>query len=236
MSDTINLYEKKIHSQNGEDGIIEELFSRIGTTNKFFVEFGVQDGLECNSAYLSLFKNWSGLMIEGNAANYEKLRANFFAYPAVKTAHQFITRDNIVSIFRSMHVPVTFDLLSIDIDGNDYWVWEALSEYKPRVVVIEYNASFPPPKKMVVQYNPNFAWDGTSYYGASLTSLSELGKKLGYSLIGTDARGVNSFFIRSDLIAASRFPALSPEQAYHAPSYGPYKGGHPWRDGPYLEI
>ncbi|MED0678622.1 hypothetical protein ACKE5C_18645 [Aneurinibacillus thermoaerophilus] len=236
MREQLHSYEKKIMSQNGEDGIIEELFSRIGTTNQFFVEFGVQDGLECNSAYLALFKNWSGLMIEGNLNHYKNLYSNFANRATVKIVHQFITKENIVSIFKRMHVPIEFDLLSIDIDGNDYWVWRALSEYNPRIVVIEYNASFPPPQKMVIKYNPNFMWDGTSYYGASLTSLSELGKELGYSLIGTDSRGVNAFFIRNDLVNASRFKELTPEQAYHPPAYGPYNGGHPWRDGPYLEI
>ncbi|KON86177.1 hypothetical protein AF332_04620 [Sporosarcina globispora] len=237
MRDSINSYEKKVRSQNGEDGIIEELFFRIGTTNKYFVEFGVQDGSECNTAYLSLFNNWSGLMIEGNKKNYKRLKANFSNHKFVKTVHQFVTKDNISSIFKHNYVPAEFDLLSIDIDGNDYWVWNALLEYKPRIVVIEYNASYPPPQKMVIPYNPNFVWDGTSYYGASLTSLSELAKKLGYALLGTDLRGVNAFFIRKDLVALSGFQELTPEQGYHLPSYnnGPL-GGHPWRDGPILEI
>ncbi|MDF2082841.1 hypothetical protein [Bacillus pseudomycoides] len=236
MKDNINIYEKKLISQNGEDGIIEELFHRIGTVNKFFVEFGVQDGLECNSASLSLYNNWSGLMIDGDKANYERLCVNFSPYPSVSTANRFITKENIAQIFSEMNVPLEFDLLSIDIDGNDYWVWEALAEYKPQIVVIEYNASYPPPQKMVIAYNPNFSWDGTSYFGASLTSLYGLGKKLGYSLLGTDSRGVNAFFIRKDLVSKSKFPELTPELAYHPPAYGSFNGGHPWKDGPYLEL
>ncbi|MFD3448186.1 hypothetical protein ACFDTO_26695 [Microbacteriaceae bacterium 4G12] len=237
MRDNINIYEKKVRSQNGEDGIIEELFLRIGTTNKYFVEFGVQDGSECNTAYLSLFNNWSGLMIEGDNENYKRLCANLFNHKSVQTVQKFVTKENISYIFKDNRVPTEFDLLSIDIDGNDYWVWNSLIEYKPRVVVIEYNASYPPPKKMVIPYNPNFIWDGTSYYGASLTSLSELAKKLGYALIGTDSRGVNAFFIHKDLVTLSRFQELTPEQGYHLPSYnnGPLRG-HPWRDGPILEI
>lgn len=236
MEDRINLFEKKIRSQNGEDGIIGEIFARIGTLKKYAVEFGVQDGMECNAAYLFLDKKWSGLMIEGSKKNYKRLRSNYANHKSVKTIHEFVTRENITSIFRKMNVPVEFDLLSIDIDGNDYWVWAALFQYKPRVVVIEYNASYPPPKKMVIKYNPKFTWDGTSYFGASLTSLSELGKKLGYSLLGTDSIGVNAFFIRNDLVPLSGFQVLSPEQGYHPPAYGSWNGGHPWKEGPYLEI
>ncbi|MCI0764730.1 hypothetical protein [Bacillus sp. TL12] len=228
----INSYEKKFYSQNGEDGIIEEVFQRIGTTNKFFVEFGVYDGSQCNSAYLVLSKQWSGVWIEGNEIAYENLCINFSNCPNVRTAHKFITKANITRIFNDMNVPLEFDLLSIDIDGNDYWVWRALSEYKPRLVVIEYNAHFPPPQKMVIMYNPKFHWDGTSYFGASLTSLYELGGKLGYSLLGTDKNGVNAFFLRKDLVDISKFEELTPESAYHPLIYGPY----PDSNSPYLEI
>ncbi|TGU44557.1 hypothetical protein EN829_071795, partial [Mesorhizobium sp. M00.F.Ca.ET.186.01.1.1] len=96
----------------------------------------------------------------------------------------------------------------------DYWVWQALAAYKPRVVIIEYNASFPPPQKMVVAYDPSFAWNGTTYFGASLTSLAELGKKLGYALIGTDSRGVNAFFVRRELLGLARFAERTPQEAY----------------------
>lgn len=232
MINSINLYEKKFYSQNGEDGIIEELFRRIGTTNKLFVEFGVEDGLECNCAALALFQNWTGLMIEGDEEKYGRLCGNYRAYPKVKTMHQFITRENIVPIFKASLVPLQFDCLSIDIDGNDYWVWQALYQYKPRLVVIEYNALFPPPQKWVVQYNPYLSWNGTSYFGASLTSLYELGLKLGYALIGTDQMGVNAFFLRKDQVIKSGFPPLTPAEAYHPPAYRPF----PHFAGPYLEI
>ena len=232
LVNSINLYEKKICSQNGEDGIIEELFRRIGTTNRLFVEFGVEDGLECNCAALALFKQWTGLMIEGNEENYKKLATVYSTYPRIKTRNHFITQENIVPIFKSINVPLQFDLLSIDIDCNDYWVWQALHQYKPRLVVIEYNAHFSPPQKRVVQYNPHLFWNGTSYFGASLTSLYELGKKLGYALIGTDKMGVNAFFLRKDQLIRSGFPALTPEAAYQPLAYGPYASF----DGPYLEI
>lgn len=228
----INRFEKKVRSQNGEDGIIEEIFRRIGTIHPYFVEFGVEDGLECNSANLSIHHNWSGLMIEGNAECYQRLLVHYSPYPQVKTAHHSITKDNIATIFQTMNVPAELDMLSIDIDGNDYWVWQALSMYKARLVVIEYNGAIPPPQKKVIQYNPDFQWNGSSYYGASLTSLHRLGKQLGYALLGTDSNGVNAFFLRSDLISPSGFSALTPEEAFHPLAYGPYPEG----DGPYLKI
>ncbi|UHA76009.1 hypothetical protein KIK04_11235 [Paenibacillus sp. 481] len=235
-SDSINYYERKWFSQNGEDGIIEELFARIGTTNKMFVEIGVQHGLESNTAYLSRHKQWTGYMVEANPFYYEQLCHNFAAFRSVRPVHYFVDVLSVNKLFEAKDIPYKFDLLSIDIDGNDYWIWGALLEYRPRVVVIEYNASFLPPKKMVVQYDPQFIWDGTSHFGASLSSLAELGRTMGYSLIGTESRGVNAFFVRNDLVEVSRFRALTAEEAYHLPDYGPDQGGHPRRDGPYLEI
>lgn len=236
MEKQITFYEKKVYSQNGEDGIIEEVFARIGTTNRFFVEFGVEGGLECLTRNLMVHHGWKGLLMEGSAPHFQLLMANTASYPDVIASHQFVTRDNIAILFQQFGVPEEFDFLAIDIDGNDYWVWQALSAYKPRLVVIEYNASYPPPKKMVIPYQEDFAWDGMSYFGASLTSLEGLGRKLGYSLIGTDTNGVNAFFLRGDLVPHAGFPALSAEKAYHPPRYGPDQGGHPHRSGPYLEL
>lgn len=236
MTALIEKYEKKVFSQNGEDGIIEELFLRIGTTNRFFVEFGVEDGMECLTRNLLVHHGWSGVLMEGNEFHFQNLLANTAQYPGVLARQHFITRDNIPDLFRAAGVPQEFDLLSIDIDGNDYWIWKALGGYEPRLVVIEYNASYPPPQKMVIPYQDHFCWDGTSYFGASLSSLEALGEELGYALIGTDTHGVNAFFLRHDLLQSSGFPALTAEEAYHPPRYGPDRGGHPHRSGPYLEI
>ncbi|QRG69341.1 FkbM family methyltransferase [Brevibacillus choshinensis] len=234
--ESLHFYEKQIFSQNGEDGMIEEVFARIQTTNKIFVEFGVSDGVECMTRYLLAHHGWSGLMIEADPFQFRQLAANYAQATGLSLHHERVTRENIAGIFRANHVPAEFDFLAIDIDGNDYWVWQALAEWQPRLVVIEYNASFPPPQKMVVVYDPNFSWDGTTHFGASLTSLAGLGKQLGYALIGTDTRGVNAFFIRRDLLPASRFEEKTPEQAYHPPAYGPDEGGHPRRSGPHLQI
>ncbi|WP_233532224.1 hypothetical protein [Paenibacillus alkalitolerans] len=240
MKESINNYERSVFSQNGEDGILEIIFSRIGTKHNFFVEFGVGDGIQCNARYLVSQKDWGGLMIEGNPIMYQRMQQNMTLFPKVKTLKEFIAKDNISGIFKKMGIPVEFDLLSIDIDGNDYWVWQALHQYKPRVTVIEYNAYHKPPERWVMQYNESHVWDGTTYYGASLSSLAALGKKMGYALIGTESMGVNAFFVRQDLLSVSGFQELTPEQAYHPARYGKHfnngQFGHPFREGKHLKI
>ena len=223
----INGYERKVFSQNGEDGILGEIFRRLGTDKPYFVEFGVEDGLECNTAYLSRRKEWDGLMIEGDPDKHQRLNDNYRAFPGVRREHAFITRENIDDIFQRCGVPVEFDLLSIDIDGNDYWVWEALGAFRPRVVTIEFNGTRPPPERWVMAYNPTHRWNEDGYMGASLASLEGLGTRLGYALIGTDEKGVNAFFVRNDVLSKCRFPLLTAAQAFHPNDYG-----LPKTDGP----
>lgn len=238
----INEYDEKIRSQNGEDGILRRIFQTIGAQSTYAVEFGVGDGHECNSAHLIKDCGWSGLMIEGDPACYAELKSSYAGFPRVKLDQRFITAENICQIFENNGVPDRFDLLSIDIDGNDFWVWRALKGYRPRVVTIEYNASHPPSEFWVMKYNPEHRWDSTWYFGASLTSLWRLGSNLNYALVGTDRHGVNAFFVaREDL--SGPFPGLgltelTPEKAYHAPGFLNQWGtiGHPPGDGPFLRV
>ncbi|MEK7563930.1 MAG: hypothetical protein AAB544_06090, partial [Patescibacteria group bacterium] len=149
----IPFIERHEYSQNGEDGMIAAIFAMIGTTNKYFVEFGVEDGIECNTRYLSKHKGWKGLLMDGSHEN------------ATLNLHkEFITAENIESLFAKHNVPKEFDLLSIDIDGNDYWVWKAVTHYSPRVVIIEYNACIPYEPPVMIPYAPAFQWDKTDYY------------------------------------------------------------------------
>lgn len=193
----------KVYSQNEEDGMIAEIFNRIGTTNKFFVEFGVEDGLQCNTHFL-LFQGWEGVYMEGSAEFCEKIRENF-KIPLKKgqltLLHSFITAENINDLIAQTKAKdlVEIDLLSIDIDGNDYHIFNAISVIKPRVIVIEINAKFPPPVEYVMPYNPTHIWDGSDIQGASLESLTKLAKQKGYNLVATDLKGVNAFFVRTDL-------------------------------------
>lgn len=212
----LNMFEKRCFSQSGEDGIIAEIFRRIGKTNKYFVEFGVQDGLECNTTYL-LFQEWEGLWFEGNFSESEKIKANldcFLKKNKLRFLNRFITPTNFENSLREFKVPIEFDLLSIDIDFNDYWVWESLTSYKPRVIVIEYNAFFPPPIRFVVKYDSNAMHDRSIYYGASLKSLDILGQQKGYQLVGCSFSGVNAFFVRDDLVEDKFIQNGSAENLY----------------------
>lgn len=205
----INAYEKKYYSQNGEDGIIKFIFKKVGTTNKYYVEIGSGNGEENNTRYLKSL-GWQGVQID---------TINF---PGINK--HFITAENVENIFKKYQVPDTIDLLSIDVDGNDYWIWKAIKHYYPRLVVIEYNASLPLGKSLVIPYKQHFAWDGSSFYGASLRALTKLAKGKGYQLIGTNSNGVNAFFIRDDL-AKKHFIKSTLSDLYHSPAYCLQKNG-----------
>jgi len=197
----LNKYEHQVFSQNGEDGIIREILIRIGSTNKYFVEFGVTDGLESNTLNL-LYKQWQGLWIEGSAEDTKKINQTFSDFikdGKLLAKNEFITAGNIETIFKSANVPAEPDLLSIDIDYNTYHVWEAITLYRPRVVIVEYNSNFSPDTHFVVRYNASRMFDGTSYFGASLLALEQLGKTKGYNLVGCNFTGTNAFFVREDL-------------------------------------
>ena len=161
----LNRYEYKVLSQNGEDGILAEIFRRIGTTNRYFVEFGAASGSE-NNTVLLLRQGWSGFWMDGDPVEVNAAKTRF--RPEIEgnrltVKETFITAENIEELFREGKVPEEFDLLSIDIDRNDYYVWEKISHFRPRVVVIEYNSKFPPTMSWVVPYDPK-AW-GWSEYG-----------------------------------------------------------------------
>jgi hypothetical protein len=187
----LSIYEKKMYSQNGEDGITEAIFKAIGTDSEYFVEFGVQDGVECNSRIVREMFRWKGLMMDSGFYN-----------PSINLQKEFITAENINDLFAKYKVPYNLDLLSIDIDYNDFYVWKALdSKYKPRLVIIEYNAVHSPCVDKVVVYDSKDGWDGGScYYGASIDALFKLGRKKGYSLVYAENRGVNLFFVRDVLL------------------------------------
>lgn len=199
-------FEAKIYSQGGEDGILHEVFRRIGTTNRFFVEFGSGDGQQNNTVFL-LRSGWSGVWIDGDPAAIASAKKNFAADISagrLNVVEAFITAENIEELFSRAKVPAEFDLLSTDLDRNDYWVWRKIEHYRPRALVIEYNAMFPPGVEWVVKYDANAWWDNTSHFGASLTSLELLGRQKGYRLVGCNLGGINAFFVRDDL-ARDRF-------------------------------
>lgn len=212
----------KIYSQHDEDGIIDEIFRRIGCRDRFFVEFGVGDGIE-NCTLYCVLKGWRGVWIDGSAQCYQGVLAHMkepIESRRLSVKYAFINAENIEHLFAEMHVPQEFDLLSIDIDRNDYWVWRAIQRYRPRVVAIEYNASLGPVVPAVVPYDPFATWDGCSnYYGASLKALELLGEEKGYLLVGCNYTGVTAFFVRHDLVGDRFLHPFTAENHYEPPRY-----------------
>lgn len=188
-------YEKKVFSQNGEDGILEWLISR--TCFRRIVEIGCGMGTECQATNLVRRHGFSSILLD-------KLRG------------QFITADNV-----NKYVDNYVGVLSIDIDGNDYWIWKAIKA-KPDIVCIEYNSSFGL-DPLTIPYDPNFQWRefGHWFYGASLGALHKLGNEKGYQLVGCDSSGNNAFFILRDL--GRGLPDLTAEQAF-VPRNKPFNG------------
>lgn len=193
----------KVWSQNDEDGILAEIFRRIGSGARRFVEFGVSDGRECNTLKL-LVEGWQGLWMESDATSSERIRRVFAAPLAegrLELKETSVTAENIDGLIASARATAAgeLDLLSIDIDGNDYHVLKAIRSVRPRVIVIEYNGKFPPPIDLVLPYNPAHRWDGSDYGGNSLQAIANLAARRGYRLVGTNITGVNAFFVRADL-------------------------------------
>jgi hypothetical protein len=225
----LNRYAFKMFSQHGEDGILAEIFRRIGTTNRYFVEFGSSDGAENNTVFL-FRQGWSGFWIDADTAAINTARERFHSEIAGKkltVTEAFITAENIEDLFRQAQVPEEFDLLSVDIDRNDYHVWEKIAHYRPRAVVIEYNAGVPPTMSLVVPYEP-MSGERAPFgngNGASLKALEELGARKGYSLVACDLCGVNAFFVRNDLLG-SHFLAPYTADNHYEPFRGEYLGYH----------
>lgn len=210
-------YGYKVYSQNDEDGIIQEIFRRIGTTDKRFIEFGVQDGLESN-CHLLLFYGWRGLWIEGSEESCDEISVKFkpvIENGQLKVKNEFITKENVNSLFEEAGFTGEIDLLSIDIDGNDLYIWEAITTIRPRVVITEYNGKFPPDLEWSQAYNNGHVWNGTDWHGASLKSFEKLGRKKGYRLVGTDVRGCNAFFVREDLAGELFYEPATAEALYN---------------------
>ena len=197
-STSLTAHEYKVFSQNGEDGVLAEIFHRIGTTNRCFVEFGAEEGIECNAAFLANVCDWTGLFIEADDDSWEQLHSRYRFNDQVSTLKSLVTPANIDQLLADNAVPPEPDLLSIDIDGNDYWVWQAITGVKPRVVVIEYNSSIDPRAGLVQPYTTD-AWDKSDFFGASLGALVCLAETKGYRLVHTELAGVNAFFVRDEL-------------------------------------
>ncbi len=224
---SLNRFEHKIYSQHGEDGIIREIFNRIGTKSKTFFEFGAGAGSENNTIAL-LLQNWKGWWIDGGdyIETYKSLFASSIEGGDLVVAKHMVSSKNINSIISDLKIPKEIDLMSIDIDGNDYYVWQALDATNPRVVVIEYNAAYPPGMHFLQDESVSF-WNGSNFYGASLHTFNELAKKKGYTLVCCDLIGGNAFFVRDDLVGDKFEVAGEVAKIWQSPKYYLYYyGGH----------
>lgn len=207
--------EFRIYSQNGEDGIIDFLLhlldSSLDNYPKAFIEFGVENYTESNTRFLLQFRNFHGLVIDGcrDNINFIKSDSIYWKYD-LEAICAFITKDNINDLIKSYLKTRDISnvtLLSIDIDGNDYYIWDSINVIDPAIVIIEYNALFGSTKCLSVPYKQDFcrfdAHYSGLYFGASIKALINLGKSKGYCFIGADSSGTNLFFIKNHLYSSS---------------------------------
>jgi hypothetical protein len=217
-SSEIFKHEFKVYSRWGEDGIIQFLVDNIPTYQPIFIEFGVENYLESNTRFLLEKNNWSGLIIDGSEhhVNYIKNDTIYWRHN-VKAVHAFVTKANINDILIDNGVCGDVGLLSIDMDGNDYWVWEEISVVNPAIVVIEYNHRFGKDRAVTIPYDESFvrsqAHYSMIYYGASLKALWLLGKRKGYVFVGCNSAGNNAFFVRKD-IKPQKIEELTVQEGY----------------------
>lgn len=200
----------RLHSQNQEDGILLALFKHIGVTTERFVELG-SGSSGGNAAMFAAEFGWTGLMVEGDAGKAEMAGRKF---PRANAVCAWITPESVNDLLTQHGCTGEVDLLSVDVDGNDYWVWNAITACSSRVVVLEYNSMFGPDRAVTIPYDPKFNRRDHRfcYFGASLTALTTLSAKKGYRLIAVEPTGVNAFFLRNDV--APDIPAVDPAAVY----------------------
>lgn len=216
-STNIQDYEFKVTSQTGEDGIIQHLINKIPIKNKIFVEFGVESYTEANTRFLLQNNNWSGLIIDGNKDYMDSVKNSTISWKyGIKIVASFITKDNINDIIKGAGIEGEIGILSVDIDGNDYWVLDAINCVNPQILIVEYNSIFGPNAKITVPYDEKFVRTNKHYsnlyYGASISALTELANRKGYSLVGSNSFGNNLFFVRKDYQSIEN--QILPEKAY----------------------
>jgi hypothetical protein len=179
----LNFKPFKKYSQTGEEGVLIHLFDQLGTTNSYLVDFGAGEGFSLSNSQYLLEQGWTGLRMDGIGTGTVK--------------KEYITAENIIGLFKKYEVPSEFDLLCLDIDGNDYWVLKQLiKHYSPRVIVLEINGCLPAGVSQTIQYNAEFEYQGDDYYGASFLAFKRL--LTGYVAVHNQDN-LNAFFVRKDL-------------------------------------
>ena len=223
---SINDNEFKIFSQFGEDGIIQYLTNNLSIKNKKFIEFGVENYEEANTRFLLENNNWSGLIIDSSKKNtdYIKKQSYYWRYN-LSVTNKFLSIENINNIIKENHFNGNVGILSVDIDGNDYWILEAIDEVSADIIIVEYNANFGSEKSLTVKYDKNFqrGKKGISklIYGCSLKAASKLCEKKGYSLVCTNSNGNNAFFVKNELLN-EKIKSTTVEKAFNINSFKEY--------------
>ena len=227
IKDCVNYQDSefRVFSQWGEDGIIQWLINRVDIERKVFVEFGVENYTESNTRFLAIYNNWSGLVIDGSKENIDYIKSDPIYWACnIKAVESFITSENINEILKENGISGDIGILSVDIDGNDYWVWQAINAINPRIVICEYNSHFGKNSKVSTPYDPGFVRDTAHhskvYYGASISALNHLAIKKGYSLVASNLAGNNIFFVRNDLL--KDLEVISVDKAYVQANFREY--------------
>lgn len=230
-STDIRDYEFKVFSQSGEDGILQHLIRSVEIDETTFIEFGVDEMRESNCRYLMMKDNWRGFVMDGSVEAIQKAKSAYYYWKhGVVAISAFVTRDNINELLARSGFGDDVGILSIDIDGNDYYVLDAINSVRPRILICEYNSVFGSVRKISVPYDPAFdrreAHFSHLYWGASLGALAHAAERKGYSLVGSNAVGNNAFFVRNELLS-ERVRAMSVAEAYVQSRYRESHG----RDG-----
>lgn len=208
VTDNLEDIEFQVYSQWGEDGIIEYLVSKIPIENKFFIEFGVENYNESNTRFLMMNRNWSGLVIDGTKENIEYIQNRDYFWKYNLTAvHSFITKENINNLIsdslNSLSLDKDIGLLSVDIDGVDYWILNEIACIDPSIIICEYNGLFGNNKPLTVPYDEKFVTGdkhySNLYWGANLKAFNDLLTGKGYLYIGSNQQNLNAFFVKKDL-------------------------------------
>ena len=203
VADGLADVEFKVFSQYGDDGIINYLTSNLDITNKVFVEFGVENYTESNTRFLLMNDNWRGLVMDGSDQNVRYIKSDIITRRFdIKSKAVFVTAENINDVIKEHGIEGEIGLLSVDIDGNDYWVWKAINVVNPVIVVSEFNSVWGPDKPYTIPYDPSFYRTDYHYsnlcYGSSLLSLCDLAEEKGYAFVGCNTMGNNAYFVRKN--------------------------------------
>lgn len=209
--------EFKVFSQFGDDGIIQFLVNNLPITVDKFVEFGVENYEESNTRFLLMNNNWRGLIIDGSQTHITNIKKSSIFWRYDLTAiNSFITTDNINEILRDNNYSGRIGILSVDIDGNDYWIWKAITVTDPDIVISEYNSLLGAERSISVPYKPDFSRSTAHYsylyFGASLPALCDLADTKGYAFVGCNQAGNNAFFVKKDIVG--NLPVLTAKEGF----------------------